>query len=72
VTISTLICDHPNIYNMIEYNEAVQELIESLEDAAGERELTGNEKIFMDVVETVGVIFEDGLHEFWFSPVDQD
>lgn len=53
---------------MIEFSEAVEELIDTLESE--ERELSEREQVVMDVIEVVRLIDEEGLHEFWFGPLN--
>jgi hypothetical protein len=55
----------------IEWPEEVEILIDHLESESAERNLTRAERALMDVYETVPVLeSEDGLHEFWQSPLD--
>jgi len=55
---------------MIEFSETVEELIDELESE--ERELSEKEQVVMDVVETVRLLDEEGLHEFWFGPLNSE
>jgi hypothetical protein len=55
----------------IEWPEKVEILIDHLESESAERQLTREERALMDVYESIPVIeSEDGLHEFWQSPLD--
>jgi hypothetical protein len=55
----------------IEWPEEVEILIDHLESESAERDLSRAERALMDVYETVPVLeSEDGLHEFWQSPLD--
>ncbi len=55
----------------IEWPDEVEILIDQLECESTERALTREERAMMDVYETVPLLeSEDGLHEFWQSPID--
>lgn len=55
----------------IEWPDEVEILIDQLESESTERALTREERALMDVYETVPLLeSEDGLHEFWQSPID--
>jgi hypothetical protein len=55
----------------IEWPDEVEVLIDQLESESTERALTREERALMDVYETVPLLeSEDGLHEFWQSPID--
>jgi len=55
----------------IEWPDEVEVLIDQLESESTERALTREERVLMDVYETVPLLeSEDGLHEFWQSPID--
>ncbi len=55
----------------IEWPEEIEILIDRLECESAERDLSREERAVMDVYETVPILeSEDGLHEFWQSPID--
>lgn len=55
----------------IEWPEEIEILIDRLENEASSRDLSREERALMDVYETVPLLeSEDGLHEFWQSPLD--
>lgn len=55
----------------IEWPEEVEILVDRLESESSERVLNRAERALMDVYETVPLLeSEDGLHEFWQSPID--
>lgn len=56
----------------IELGDDIEILVDELESIAEERSLSRDERAIMDVVEILEVIGEQGLHEFWHSPVNHD
>ena len=55
----------------LEWPDEVEVLIDRLEGESAERDLSRADRALMDVYETIPMLeSEDGLHEFWQSPVD--
>lgn len=56
----------------IEWDEEILELIDQLEEKAAESGLTREERVVLDVIETVQLLDPegDGLHEFWQTPLN--
>lgn len=55
-----------------EFSDDIEILVNDLEEASHERSLTRNEQAVVDVVDSVNVVEQEGLQEFWSSPIDQD
>lgn len=56
---------------MLEFSEAIEELVEYLE-ADPDKELNEVERNIMNAVETANLTKEEGLHGFWMSSLDHD
>lgn len=56
---------------MLEFSEAVEELIEDVE-ADPDKELNEVEQNIMNAVETANITEDEGLHGFWMSPLNHD
>lgn len=55
-----------------EFSDDIEILVDNLEESSQDRALTRNEQAVIDVVDTVGLVEQDGLQEFWFSSINQD
>ena len=54
---------------MIAFSDDVEILIEELEQ---KDELSPKEKIILDVIDTINIVEEDGLHGFWYSSLNTE
>lgn len=55
----------------MEWPDEVEVVVDRLETESAERALTREERALMDVYETVPLLeSDDGLHEFWQSPIE--
>ncbi|MFC5050476.1 hypothetical protein ACFPK9_07610 [Rubritalea spongiae] len=60
-----------SIFNKTEFNDEVEILVDNLEQASNQRELTREERALIDVLDTVKLIEDgEGLNEFWLSSID--
>lgn len=55
-----------------EFSDTIEILVDNLENEAQDRTLTRNEQAVIDVVDTVGLVEQDGLQDFWFSSLNHD
>jgi len=56
---------------MLDFSEAIEELIEEVE-ADPDRQLNEVEQNIMNTVEVAGIIDEEGLHGFWMSAMNHE
>ena len=56
---------------MLEFSEAVEELIEDVE-ADPDKSLTEVEQNIMNAVETANITEDEGLYGFWMSPLNHE
>ncbi|NWK57025.1 hypothetical protein HW115_15490 [Verrucomicrobiaceae bacterium N1E253] len=64
--------DDRGLTSATEFSDAIEILVDTLENASQERPLSRNEQAVIDVVDTVGFVEQEGLQEFWSSPINQD
>ena len=55
----------------LEFNEAIEELIEDVE-ANPDKELSEGEQCIINSIEVATLIEEEGLHGFWMSAIDHE
>lgn len=64
--------DDRGLTSTTEFSDDIEILVDNLEETSQERALSRNEQAVLDVVDTVGVVEQEGLQEFWSSPINQD
>ncbi len=56
----------------IELGDEIEIFVDDLENASSERSLSRDEQAILDVVDTLELVGEEGLHEFWHSSTKQE